>query len=62
MTGANVAAALEGPLPARDLGGLKRRIRCMMGRCQGFHCTRRVMEIAAAYLDGLVTPLASAGR
>ena len=32
-------AALEGPLPAGDLGGLKRRTRCMMGRCQGFYCS-----------------------
>lgn len=62
VTRAEIAAALEAPLPARDLGGLKRRTRCMMGRCQGFYCARRVMEIAAPYLDGLVTKLGPADR
>ena len=32
----------DGPLPAGDLGGLKRRTRCMMGRCQGFYCSAQV--------------------
>ena len=61
VTRAEIAAALEGPLPAGDLGGLKRRTRCMLGRCQGFHCARRVMEIAAPSLPGLVEPIAGAG-
>jgi glycerol-3-phosphate dehydrogenase len=47
VTRAELEAALAGPLPAGDLGGLKRRTRCMLGRCQGFHCTRRILEIAA---------------
>jgi glycerol-3-phosphate dehydrogenase len=54
VTRGEIEAALEGPLPAGNLGGLKRRTRCMMGRCQGFYCTRRVMEIAAPRLPGLV--------
>ncbi|MFC3127696.1 NAD(P)/FAD-dependent oxidoreductase [Pseudoroseomonas globiformis] len=58
VTRAEIEAALQGPLPAGDLGGLKRRTRCMMGRCQGFYCTRRVMEIAAPRLPGLVEMLA----
>jgi glycerol-3-phosphate dehydrogenase len=58
VTRAEIVAALEGPLPAGDLGGLKRRTRCMMGRCQGFYCSRRIMEIAASRLPGLVVPLA----
>ena len=33
-----IEAALTGTLPARDLGGLKRRTRAGMGRCQGFYC------------------------
>lgn len=53
VTRAEIVAALEGPLPAGDLGGLKRRTRCMMGRCQGFYCTRRVLEIASPHLPGL---------
>jgi glycerol-3-phosphate dehydrogenase len=57
VTQADIEAALGGPLPAASLGGLKRRTRCMMGRCQGFYCTRRVMEIAAGRIAGLVETL-----
>ena len=53
VTRAELEAALDGPLPAGDLGGLKRRTRCMLGRCQGFHCTRRVLEIATPRIGGL---------
>jgi len=45
-TRAEIEAALEGPLPAGDLGGLKRRTRAMMGRCQGFYCSAHVAAIA----------------
>ncbi|HVI91522.1 MAG TPA: FAD-dependent oxidoreductase, partial [Dongiaceae bacterium] len=51
VTRAEVTAALSGPFAAGDLGGLKRRTRCMMGRCQGFYCgaeVTRLMEGAAA--------------
>ena len=47
VTRSEIDNALAGPLPATDLGGLKRRTRCMMGRCQGFYCSARVMELAA---------------
>ena len=50
VTRHEIEAALSGPLPAGDLGGLKRRTRCMMGRCQGFYCSGRVMEIVAGRL------------
>jgi glycerol-3-phosphate dehydrogenase len=56
VTQAEIEAALTGSLPAATIGGLKRRTRCMMGRCQGFYCTRRVMEIAAGRIAGLVEP------
>jgi glycerol-3-phosphate dehydrogenase len=46
VTRSEVEAALGGPLPAGDLGGLKRRTRCMMGRCQGFYCGAEVMAMA----------------
>jgi glycerol-3-phosphate dehydrogenase len=46
VTRREIAAALEGPLPAGTLGGLRRRTRCMNGRCQGFYCARRVMARA----------------
>ena len=47
VTRQEIEAALAGPLPAGDLGGLKRRTRCMMGRCQGFYCSARVAQLAA---------------
>jgi glycerol-3-phosphate dehydrogenase len=42
VTRGEIEAALAGPLPAGDLGGLKRRTRAMMGRCQGFNCSAHV--------------------
>ena len=53
VTHAEVEAALSGPLPAGDLGGLKRRTRCGMGRCQGFYCSARVAQIAQGRLADL---------
>jgi glycerol-3-phosphate dehydrogenase len=53
VTRSEIEAALAGPLPAGDLGGLKRRTRCMMGRCQGFYCSARVAELAAGRLPDL---------
>ena len=50
VTRGEIDAALQGPLPAGDLGGLKRRTRCMMGRCQGFYCSARVFELAQGKL------------
>ena len=50
VTRIEIEAALSGPLPAGDLGGLKRRTRCTMGRCQGFYCSARVLELAAGRL------------
>jgi glycerol-3-phosphate dehydrogenase len=55
VTRGEIEAALSGPLPAGDVGGLKRRTRCMMGRCQGFYCSARVAALAG---DRLVPPLA----
>lgn len=59
VTRREVVAAFEGPLPAGSLGGLRRRTRCMMGRCGGFYCTRRVMELAKGHLPGLVDRVVS---
>ena len=39
-----ITDALHAPLPATDTNGLRRRTRCLQGRCQGFHCSG---EIAA---------------
>lgn len=45
VTRGEIERALEGPLPAGDLNGLKRRTRAMMGRCQGFNCSAHVAAI-----------------
>jgi glycerol-3-phosphate dehydrogenase len=52
-TKAEIEAALGGPLPAGDIGGLKRRTRAMMGRCQGFYCSAHVAAIAADRVPGI---------
>ena len=50
VTRREIEDALSGPLPAGDVGGLKRRTRAMMGRCQGFYCSAQVMALAAPKL------------
>jgi glycerol-3-phosphate dehydrogenase len=45
VTLAEIKNALHSPVPARTLEGLRRRTRCMQGRCQGFHCSADVHEI-----------------
>jgi len=57
VTRREIEAALTGPVPALDLGGLKRRTRVCMGRCQGFHCAARVAELSAGHFHA---PLALA--
>jgi len=42
VTRSEIETAMQGPLPAGDLGGLKRRTRATMGRCQGFYCAAHV--------------------
>lgn len=51
-----IRAALGSALPPGDLGGLKRRTRACMGRCQGFYCGARVAELSAGRL---AVPLAT---
>ncbi|MCO5064240.1 MAG: NAD(P)/FAD-dependent oxidoreductase [Rhizobiaceae bacterium] len=51
VTRRELEAALSGPLPAGDLGGLKRRTRCGMGQCQGFNCTARITALASPRID-----------
>ncbi len=51
VTRREIEAAFEGPLPARDLGGLKRRTRAAMGRCQGFYCAGRLAALTQGCLD-----------
>ena len=42
VTRREIDTALSRLLPAGDFGGLKRRTRCAMGRCQGFNCSARL--------------------
>lgn len=48
VTRGEIETALAGPLPAGDAGGLKRRTRAMMGRCQGFYCSARIASLMEA--------------
>lgn len=45
VTRREIEAALAGPLPPGDFGGLRRRTRAGMGRCQGFYCNARLAEM-----------------
>ncbi len=48
VTRREIEIALTGPLPARDPGGLKRRTRAGMGRCQGFYCGAELAALTRA--------------
>lgn len=52
VTRREIEAALAGPLPPGDFGGLRRRTRAAMGRCQGFHC----LATLAALTQGRLSP------
>jgi glycerol-3-phosphate dehydrogenase len=52
VTRGEIDTALAEPLPAGDIGGLKRRTRAMMGRCQGFYCSAHIAEITKGRFDG----------
>jgi glycerol-3-phosphate dehydrogenase len=60
VTAAEIEAALDGPLPAGTIGGLRRRTRAMNGRCQGFYCTRRVLRIVGGRIPDLARPVREA--
>lgn len=54
VTRREILAALNGPLPAQSLGGLKRRTRVTMGRCQGYYCAGALAELTK---DGFTQPM-----
>ena len=56
VTRREILAALEGPLAARSLAGLKRRTRVTMGRCQGFYCTAELARLTEGHFE---TPMAT---
>jgi len=39
--------AMNSPLPPTNLDGLRRRTRCLQGRCQGFYCIAELVDIMA---------------
>ncbi len=49
VTRREIHKALQGPLSAKSLGGLKRRTRATMGRCQGFYCSAELSDITAGH-------------
>ncbi|MGE4480526.1 NAD(P)/FAD-dependent oxidoreductase [Acidocella sp.] len=51
VTRQEIEAALQGPLPAGDFGGLRRRTRAGMGRCQGFYCHASLAVLSAGKLQ-----------
>ena len=61
VTEREIRAALEGPLAASDLGGLKRRTRVTMGRCQGFYCFARLAELTEGRMQPPLTVAAADG-
>lgn len=56
VTKREVEATFSSPVPPGDFGGLRRRTRAGMGRCQGFYCNAHLAALSAGRL---ATPLAS---
>ena len=56
VTRREVLDALDGPLAARSMAGLKRRTRVTMGRCQGFYCSAELARLTEERLDEPITP------
>ncbi|MHA1544930.1 MAG: NAD(P)/FAD-dependent oxidoreductase [Alphaproteobacteria bacterium] len=52
VTRGEIERTFAAPVPPQCLGGLKRRTRVMMGRCNGFYCSARVGELT----DGKIPP------
>lgn len=50
VTKREIEAALNSALPPGDFGGLRRRTRAGMGRCQGFYCNARLAEMSSGCL------------
>jgi glycerol-3-phosphate dehydrogenase len=56
VTRAELLAATASTIPARDLDGLRRRTRALMGRCQGFYC---LGPVAALLAEATGTPMSA---
>lgn len=51
VTRREIEAALQSAIPPGDFGGLRRRTRAGMGRCQGFYCNARLAEMTRGRLS-----------
>lgn len=49
VTEKEIIDALTGPLPVKTVGGVKRRTRSGMGRCQGGFCSPQIVSLLAEY-------------
>lgn len=54
VTKREIEASFNTPVPPGDFGGLKRRTRACMGRCQSFYCNAQVADIIG---DRFAAPL-----
>ena len=45
VTRGEIHAALASDIPAKSIGGIRRRTRVMMGRCNGFYCSAKVAQL-----------------
>ncbi len=50
VTRREIVAALASPVPPGDFGGLRRRTRAGMGRCQGFYCNAELAAMTGGKL------------
>jgi len=57
VTRREIEAALGSDVPPGDFGGLRRRTRAGMGRCQGFYCNAHLADLAKGKVA--VTPCAA---
>jgi glycerol-3-phosphate dehydrogenase len=61
VTEAEIHQAIQRPPGARDLDGIKRRVRAGLGRCQGGFCGSRIPALLAAELHGTVREVTKKG-
>lgn len=61
VTEGEIMDAINRPLGARSMDGIKRRVRAGMGRCQAGFCTPRTMEILARELGIEMTDITKKG-
>ena len=58
---AEIVEAIHSIIGAKDLDGIKRRVRAGMGRCQGGFCSPKVTEILSRELKIEMTSVSKKG-